>query len=644
MRRVATGFCLCALLIASQGDRDYAQEAPQPPATASRGAPAAPDERDNESLTTPLSAPTSRREFSSLIIAGMPKILSPRLDEVATRLSIAAGVTLMADWWQLDMAAFSTTKPFNGQAVADALGLAVVSDVTQDLILAPEVTPETIAAEARIFLLRLSEDIAGNGVWNGVKEGAYAMTPQAVRRESGEQPIPPPGKKPETGDARFFVLSGALGDEKVCNALGISPSRVKRPLLHYELSDFTVQHAKQQTQSYHYRGDMRAGFVGDGIQFNARQAKPAALTPTGPLLSLGTGVPTRGSPLAYFFNVARGGFWGWVPLRIQGLPSPMVVPCQGGEDDLSRVILRLDDFHPARVPDQPALDKLAAQLDAAKLDTSMKDADRLARCNELERAIAMERCCVMRSDRSLWADDTGSRYRADPLDFASPVRDAKRKSVEQAAAMLRAYAATCGPDGKWPEGSLNNWELRREYEPRTRRTLAFPPYTDNHLQLQQDKQAEFKGAMLFGTAEKASVPAFQVRIEPAIGTVTWIHGEPESDALAKGRSEELVRGVDVIAKAIADTSRSARTFDAAASDMVWVGRTFEGAKLELRYTATADYTVMQLLPGIVRVCGESLSGEDRQSVLVDLDTGAILRETPVAVTAANLSQMRSRWP
>jgi hypothetical protein len=654
-----------------------AQNAPQPARPAIRLRPAiaaktasAPAGKTGEAKEDP-AAPVvaakqwpSRETFSSLVVSGLPPALSGQFEEVAKRLSEVSGVALQPEWWRLDMAAFSTKAPFQGADVAKKLGLTVIADVGDDLVLAPEDTPKTRQAEARLYLLKLADAsrVAG-GVWKGptaqdvasgfgstqVRAMPAAAARVAILRAVAGGVVRPgnaggaPVKAPETDKpapetpADLFLLEGALTDQKVLNMLGLSAADIDKPLRNYDVQSFHVGPYKPEMEggsrrtTYRYnpytgRRQTEEGTTSIAIWAEAGSHQPNL--PTGPALGAGGG----------FGNVLMSvlGSVAWqlqAMMRMRGNSwytsySNETSEAKKVEENAGYVCLLLDDLKPMRVADAAAVTVLRTRLEELRAKKASAEEILAGRL-----AVARAEDCLLGARTLNWADRSAVDLLRDPVDDQAPINRAKNQIAERARDMLTKYAKDKGAAAVWQTGSLGDYNLRNTYGFQYN-WFQVQPYSDDWLMLSEDKDPAFKTHMLLkagGTGDRSGVPekyAFEVRIDRDSGAISWITGEPESMEMINGRRTEIFEGAKVLAAAVQNAAKTGTPIPEGTATGDWIKAEFKKAGTkELQYVSSLDFRVVRVVPGIVRVVGEAATPDSRQAVIVDMKTGQLRWET-----------------
>ncbi len=601
-----------------------------------------------ESQPAPLT-PQASKVFSRVVIADIPPVLSASFELLAARFSALIGATATPLWWRLDMAAFELSTPQPADKVAGNLHLAVISDVSDTLILAPAETPQAIKAEARLFIMSLFGD-GHKGVWKraaniteGSDGGGSSMSSfgvgavrMVVRHGRGWRD----GSKPEAilGTDKLS-LEGPLNDPKVMAALRLDEAQLKRPMKHYTISDFGVRPAATSADDaekayveidmlfgpHHEDGEHTAG----GIVLYARDGTAQNKIPRGPECDLGLDGSSGGfvsKSMMGLVGMWWGWGWGWGQNQWFEYDHYREYMRSDKDDDPYFVAQRLDDFQAMSRPDAQrvkALEDAIKALGDAKDTTQERD--------QLTLDLVSERDFGYVARRKIWVDKTATRLMVDEPDENANVRVAKRVLSQRVADMIKAFADRSGANASYAEGSLNDWNLRQKYGlNKSWEYFDVYPYESSMLMLASYKgtDATLKGQMLLSTTSNVSTSlAFELRIHPSTGNVIWTRGEPESEEFIRDRHNEVLSGVNHLHTALLKRLEAGERVELSSLDEAWRQDVFAAAAFVPQYTTVGDYAVRQVLPGTVRVSGESADSSARQSALVDLETRAVIWET-----------------
>jgi len=588
--------------------------------------------------------PPARREtFKRVVIAGLPPVLGASMEDLGLRLSSAGGVKLEPEWWRLNMACYSSKTEFNGKALAEKLGLVVVSDVADELILAPADNATARQAEARLFLLGLMNDTGKAGVWKQVgpttsKSPRPAMATNIVRIVNGNvvtETRGPAKAENENEDSLFdatqiMKLEGTLDEEAVQLALGVTPEALARPMLHYRLSDFRVgpynpvQPAGRNSYSSSFK------YVEGGRAYN-HESKYVITADVGlqrPNVPVGPEMDSELSAMS-MLRMMGGQLW-WGMARAFGISD-----YYGGWSDNSGqsgekiaesaqyVCMLLEDF---RLMGSQNVDQIAREAErirgmkAAGADDAAVKAEARAFLLKTER--------TYRPMRVTWADRTALSMLQDAVDESGPVNQAKVTMSKMAADKFANHLKSKGAGAEWKFGNLSDYNLR-EFYGFDYSSFSIAPYNQYWMMIEAETDPAYVGCIVLLTNSNAPAElAFKCRIDPAAGTVSWLAGEPEQPEAILARKKEIFEAAKLLADGVvkapneAFDSRWIQSKLSPTPDKVWA------------HVSALDFEIVKVLPGVYRIHGQALSEVEAQSAVVDTVKGTVVWETAPPAEAA----------
>lgn len=580
--------------------------------------------------------PAAKETFSRVVITGLPPTLGSRMEDIGRRLSDVGGVKLQAEWFRVNMACYSSPSPFKGAELATKLGLHVISDVADELILAPADTAEARQAEARLFMLGLVNDPAKAGFWNqlagsGPDPRRSMPRPSAIIRlnnnvrigGASDGKVAPVDTGPLIDASKVFSIEGTLDQESVQLAMGFTAEALARPMKHYRLSNFRVgRYSPAQSSGsgrvvrYYYDEYGRTSGQEQKLVITAEAGEQQDNVPTGP------GFGDAFDPLIMFQQMAGNLFWRMA--RIMGGSSSYYSSwsesSSGGtrpSESAQFVAMLLEDFRRAGTPD---IDRLAAETDRIrKLRESGAPAEDVRKA-VLEYLLANER--GSRPFRVTWADRTAVAAMQDAQDDTGPANAAKLEIAKRATKFIQSHYQAKGAAAEWKYGSLGDWELR-EFYGFPYNHFDVPPYSDYWVNMSKDEDPAYQNWIVITAGGNAPENLrFSMRIEPSSGANIWTMGEPEPAEAVLARRKEIFDAANLLAEAV--KANPSATFDSrwiqdqltAMPDRVW------------SHVSSMDFEVDRLLPGIYRVHGQALSVAEAQTAVVDTVSGRVTWETP----------------
>lgn len=597
---------------------------------------------------TPASASNTeaaaRSEFSALVLADMPPPLSLAFDDLARRVSAITSVAFEPEWWQLNMACFRAAAPFRGAEIADKLGMVVVSDLADELIVAPRLTPEAKQAEARMFLIGLVGGDQGPKMWDGIA----TWTPPGQNRDFRVRSVvnvagignrvvweeamggsDERAKLRSSDETNVFGMQGDLSDPKVQATLGLSAEALARPMRHYSLASFKVgpyqptDEESGNTVMYKRRYYNQPQQPEGSLAIWAETGHQRSPIPEGPQMGEGIDLDSIGSQLIY----AMFGQFGMNAMRMFGRDSgySSYGSSSSGRnsgqpaESAQYVCMLLKDFKIAAKADREQAIAAAQALDA--LRKADAGAEKIA---EAVKALHLSYARNSRPQQITWCDRTAIALRRDPEDRRIPAMHARDSIRTRAVEGITAYYKRKGNLDSMREGLVNDWQVLQE--------IGFNyglfnvrPYQAHQIEIRKDTDPAYSGYVLLRTVEHvAQELAFSIRIEPGSGHSTWLLGEPESMDVIRARRLEVYEGTKKLVELVKKAGIGGTAIDYSRH---WIQQQFSGSGMEWKYSSSLDFEVTRLLPGLVRVKGQGISTATDQSAIVDVTTGKVLWET-----------------
>ncbi len=619
---------------------------------------------DEASAAPEQERPKARENFQSLVISGLSPSMSRSFDQLCEDLRNYSGIDFQPRWWRLDMAAFSSKAPFHGQDLAAKLGLQVVSDVSDDLILAPRNLPRAQQAEARLFLMDLFMT-QKNLMWLALAEYSSlesmpakktvsidiqgpAGLNEAIEVELGEVLNEEPKVKekqktmPGIDIDDVFGLEGSLADEKIQRALGLDPAKVSKPLLHYSLRDFFVskdpfaslfQGKEDKGHSeYDYYGhyDHYGRDEPEGVYIWAMNGEPAEDIPADPADGFFDGdfFDDFIDPFGGFdMEMKYGRRYGYPDFEENSQPE--IAPSPG------YVCLRLENFKIVSEPDQnqgaETLRSIVAMVQGKEsLPEEEWDSEEYKQLCELQQKFILHASRTVRPQAMRWVDQDAVIQQQDLVDDESPVRKAKREVVETVQTMFEDYLYRMEEgEPEFREGNLGDWSLRDHYQIESWSLFDIPPYSDYMFSLRKAEDSDSLHAMILET-EQTPTPEmkFKVQIDPYSGNVLWLQGEPQPEILMARRYREIEIGLRTLFEEVqAGQIEGAEEFSSHFFEPDWIGETLEKHGVNLYSITRSSFQLERLLPWIVRIEAGRRKSFGSQVLVYNLQTKQVYRET-----------------
>ncbi len=570
----------------------------------------------------------AKKTFRSLVIAGLPTVASRNMEQLCELLSRESGVKFQPEWWRLDMGAFSTEQPFGGAELAAKLRMVVISDVSDNLIIAAEETPVTRQAEARVFMLQLFAGENAGPMWDGIatKTGMIERGQRNMYGVNTGNNRPQPELDPE---AEVFSVNGQLDDPKVLAALGLLPEQIAVPMKHYQISQFRVGPYSPATNNNRNRYTSYSSFNDPFASGAEPRGALVVYAETGGQMDNVPEGPTLPKELN-MLSAFSGAFnqVGMMMMRAMGGFSytsyeSSMSDAEKIQENAQFVCMLMRDFKPTKTLDTAAKQRFADGLARFKAANSLapvpEQIEKFREHTELHQLLK-QHSINMRPRQITWADTTAFNLMQDSLDEGAKYSAYKNQFRDKAVEVFQTWARSKGAGAEVMEGRLGNWEVMQHYG-YDWGTFNIGEYEAYSIEIAKESDPGLSGYMVIRTTDGITAPrAFSFRLDPASGAAFWLSGEPEDRAVVKERAKELVEGVELLVKGVTELGDFAPASG-------WIANKFSAAGKSWKHVSVLDFRVKRLAPGMIRIEGQGMSPASRVSVIVNPADGSVVWET-----------------
>ncbi|MCA8939510.1 MAG: hypothetical protein KDB07_06870, partial [Planctomycetes bacterium] len=283
------------------------------------------------------------------------------------------------------------------------------------------------------------------------------------------------------------------------------------------------------------------------------------------------------------------------------------------------VALRFDNFQPLAPEGEKDLQKLEDEvIEAAKT----RD---LSRLHNAQKEVLLYGQRGVVPTRMQWSDPIAKSRNEEAEDRGAETRRAKRDAVQTIVRKLRTWNQS-NKGGVPPYGQLSSTKVRNELQIEWR-DFNSNVYDYSSLQLEkpQNENLAKDWVVMKTTAHYKSSRfedwTFSVQVNFSTGDVVWLAGEPESEEVIRGRAKELRQIAEKMVEAVNKTSAAEFTKKG------WIRDQLRLHSQSMRFTSFADYSLLQIVPGVYRLSGEDPNGVYSQRAIIFEDNPEALWET-----------------
>lgn len=573
----------------------------------------------SEAAATTNAEQESAATFKSVVIAGVPRALSILQPELASTISELTGVAVKPEWFHLDLASFTLPEAVKPKEFAAKLGMDVVSDVSDTLLLSSmePADPRNRQAEARLFLKRVFVE-KPRAMWSNILGDSRSDQVTKPTEWGGWQTSVEPAPAHESAgmsESLVFAGSGTLDDPKVQAALGLTADDLNIPLKHFTLKDFKLA-GKESTDNdnyYNYRYYDGYGYSsnsgGGQVVITAGSGKVEQTLKEGPefeVFNLNDVANLIQSILGYGYT--SYGYWGSSPRRSGGQ--------QATTTDPHYVALVMDDIRTIPLHTEKSLSAYRTEIKQLRETNASQEA---IQSLYTEMALTHRRDRV--AGRARWGDANAQAMQGDSIDHDFAIRAAKRKCAESLVKVMKKLQPVAADKPRFVFGRLYNSDVEQRFQ-FDYNDFNARPYAHNNLEFVAD-DSDPNAVILQTVSDEPAVEgemSFKVKCNADTLEVTWLAGEPEAEERITQRKQEIRRGTEYVLEQLKQNALKLPVTDAALSALL--------AKCEepFLYVSELDFTIREVVPGWVRV-GAELGPGSKQGVLYNHGKQQIIWET-----------------